>query len=84
MHEMWEMQIVKPEWIKIKDRMPPTQPVGYITYIVAWWSHIRGIYHVGAIDWADDSFQDVSGNKILIDDGYWEITHWMQLPEPPK
>jgi len=71
-------------WISVKDRLPDRQERGYQTYIVASWSHQRKIYSIGAYDWRDNYFQDCFGEKMLMDDGYWEVTHWMPLPEAPK
>ncbi len=71
-------------WISVKDRMPERLPEGFKSYLVASWSFERKIYHVGVYDWRDTYFEDRLGEKILIDDGYWAITHWMPLPEPPK
>ena len=70
-------------WISVKNRLPDRQAEGYRTYIVASWSHQRKIYSVNAYDWRDGFFQDCFGDKLLLDDGYWEITHWMALPSPP-
>jgi len=72
------------KWIKCSERMPDRQEQGYMTYIVASWDHIRKIYHVGTYDWRNDSFQDSNGEKILMDDGYWIITHWQALPDAPE
>ena len=71
------------EWISVKDKLPDRQLEGFKTYLVASWSHTREIYHVGSYDWRDNFFQDCYGEKMSFDDGYWEITHWMPLPEPP-
>lgn len=72
------------KWISVKEWLPDRELQGYRTYIVASWSHIRKIYHVCVYDFRDNNFYDNCGDKVSFDDGYWEITHWMPLPEPPK
>jgi hypothetical protein len=72
------------EWISIKDRLPDREPCGYKDYIVLSRNVERSMTHIGVLSWRNNSFEDSSGDKVLLDDGYWEITHWMHLPEAPK
>ena len=71
-------------WISVNEKLPDRQEQGYRDYIVASKSHIKKTYHVGVYSWRDNSFQDSLGDKVSMDDGYWEITHWQPLPSPPK
>lgn len=73
------------EWISVKDRLPEyTKGMGFIVVIVAYWSHIRKIYIVDTAYLNEDGLYDNCDDKISMDDGYWELTHWMPLPAPPE
>lgn len=72
------------KWISINDGLPDRQPEGFRQYIVSSFSPVRNIHHVGVYDWRDNNFYDSGGDKVSMDDGYWIITHWMPLPEPPN
>jgi len=71
-------------WIRIEDGLPDRCPEGFKSYLVASWSPGRQIQHVGVYDWRENHFEDRLGEKVSLDDGYWVVTHWMPLPEPPK
>jgi hypothetical protein len=75
---------LKSEWISVKDRLPERLPEGFKTYIIASWSHEREFFSVTVADWRESYFQDRFGEKVLMDDGYWEIKYWMPLPSPPE
>lgn len=72
------------EWISVKDRLPERLSQGFRTYIVASYSPNRKLYSIGAYNWIDNHFSSSYGEKLEFDDGYWIITHWMPLPEPPE
>lgn len=72
------------KWISVKDRLPERLEQGFRTYIIASFSNMRKMYCVSTADWRNNYFQDSFGDKILIDDGYWEITHWIPLPAAPE
>jgi len=72
------------KWISVKDSLPERQLQGFRQYIVASFSPVREIYHVGVYDWRDNNFYDLAGEIVSMDDGYWIVTHWMPLPGAPK
>lgn len=72
------------DWINVKDRLPERQREGFTQYIISSYSPQRKISHVSAVYWHDNYFQDSFGEKMSLDDGYWIITHWMELPKGAK
>jgi len=72
------------EWISVKERLPESPEKGSLPVIIASYSSMRKIYHIGYVEFQKNYFYDRYNEKIVIDDPYWQITHWMPLPEPPK
>ena len=67
-------------WINVKDRLPDNHE----TILTAAYSHEREIYSVSPASYWDNKFYDCCGDEKLVDGCYWEITHWMPLPDAPK
>ena len=68
------------EWISVKDRLPKKDGE-YFCYTKL---HYISVYYYGKIDdesdrkcfyFFDSEYGDVEANNV---------THWMELPEPPK
>tara|TARA_R100001244_G_scaffold132297_3_gene107955 strand:- start:4022 stop:4231 length:210 start_codon:yes stop_codon:yes gene_type:complete len=66
------------EWIAVKDRLPDlmNQPEHDGRLISC---DVDGF--VGMTDWLDDGFYQFIGKGWVMDKS---ITHWMELPSPPK
>jgi hypothetical protein len=64
------------EWISVKDEMPK-EDVNVLVTDGSCWCSVWCLYSSA---YAGDCWED--------DYGYWQdlddVTHWMQLPEPPK
>ena len=69
------------EWISVKDRLPELIPctagTAYSEAVLVWTSGKKAMVAV----W--------NGNDFLRATSFWEawgeeVTHWMQLPQPPK
>jgi len=72
------------KWIKIKDKLPGIPEAGCIPVIIDSWSDTRQKWHISYAEWKRGNFYDRYNERVPIDNSYWEITHWMTLPEPPK
>jgi hypothetical protein len=66
----WQMS----EWISVKDRLPKE---GRLVLI-------NRIYHPLSLDYLIDFPSSPSIWARLRDDEMCQVTHWMELPEPPK
>ena len=65
-----ELEAQIPQWISVKDRLPDEKDVTVLL------SYEGGYYELGArFDYGLDSFDSSAPMS--------EITHWLQLPEPP-
>ena len=79
--EIAELREKVPQWISVEDRMPDTVPCDagteYSEAVVVWTNGNKAMVAVwDGIDWiCPCDFWEAWGEKI---------THWMQLPEPPK
>ena len=62
------------EWISVKDRLPI--PGERVLCFAKWKSHPTAVG-------SDTMLVDYFGSSVPLDDGY-VITHWMNLPKPPK
>ena len=65
-----------PEWISVKDRLPKSG-----AYVLVY-DALNELVQIMLVDcdenWYDDRMRFYCKNES------GEITHWMQLPEPPK
>jgi hypothetical protein len=71
-------QAAAPQWISVKDRLPPPQTE------VLWWN--KAAQQAGVSSWEYMSYCDDTriewgdaGNLSIR-----KFTHWMPLPEPPE
>lgn len=65
------------EWISVKDRLPPDK--GKSILVVDGHGHVRILAFWNKDD-AEWKWLDQNGHFKHFND----VTHWMQLPEPPK
>ena len=72
------------EWIKCSDRLPDNPEKGCIVIIIASYCIERKIWHVSQAEFQKNNFYNLYNERMSIDDPYWAITHWMELPKPPK
>lgn len=70
------------KWISVKDKLPESPENGSIPIIICSYSEGRDKHHVSCVEFQKDNFYSY-GERIIIDDCYWTLTHWMPLPEPP-
>ena|ERR1700689_2919563 len=86
--EEWERINNEPcthEWVSIKDGFPEVpKDKGFLGILIASYSELRKIKHVEYGYFKDGNFYDNCDEQISLEDGYWELTHWMYLPEPPN
>jgi len=67
------------EWISVKDILPKNGQV-FLTYC----SSAERDWEVCVCKMIDGKICDM-GNDIWNEDyTFWDVTHWMPLPEPPK
>ena len=74
-----QLEAQVPHWISVEERLPDKQKCvlvfkqrnSHALWPIAKW-HIE-------IDWRGED-----GWSKNLDNGYFDITHWMPLPEPPK
>lgn len=77
--EIWQLQQQVPRWISVEERLPEDCKHVLVfmrrNFIVGW---SIDYWHIDT-DWLDDG----NWSKHPAG-GYYNITHWMPLPEPPK
>ena len=86
-------------WISVEERLPEKIEAVNIVWVnrqpVSYYAHIKdkpftgtGYYHNGKWWWysstCEDYLKEYGWNEFDLVDECIEITHWMQLPEPPK
>lgn len=67
-------------WIKCSDRLPENSPH---TILICSYSHQRKLKNIMSSYYNNDRFYDyIADEEIPMDDGYWEITHWLFTEAP--
>lgn len=69
------------EWISVKDRLPEERGQYIVAYHPCYWDDIEEEVKVGI-----DSFRGgkIKSHKAWAKNKYQRVTHWTNLPEPPK
>jgi hypothetical protein len=71
------------KWIKIEDQEPTEKEINDCIHILV----TNGKY-IATANWDGYSFDSIDWlnvpNDKFMDSLYFEITHWMLLPKPPK
>jgi len=73
------------EWLSIKDRLPECEKNSPKIVLIALYSDIRKMYHISVAEYQRNKFYDYKYNEYIpIDDPYWSIKYWMELPNEPE
>ncbi len=70
-------------WINVKDKLPENENA-FSNDVVLFWSTKHGFPMIGCYDYEFDNWTRLpweSGHKSLLFD---DVSHWMQLPNPPQ
>ncbi len=84
------------KWVDVKDRLPPRddQDEGYSIFVLVSDGKNIGLgYHSyeyfsddphEEIQYSSDYWVDLASHLNTCISGFAEVTHWMELPEPPE